>query len=206
MPSYLPKFLHDYGPLLGGAIGATLAFLFVGFKEFFARPRLHLDFDNTDEAHMSESTHPEGDKVVTRKYLRVSLTARGFFKNGFGGSSGAKKCRVYITSIQPIIGGKVSKDKIYDARPVTWPPNSDFAPRDIPRGVTMFVNVVTMKMGSLHWHFQVPNTYGLGDDTVSHSGSILIGLTATADNAKPVTTHVRASIKADKSGFEADKE
>ena len=67
----------------------------------------------------------------------------------------------------------------------------------------MFANVVTIRKGGGHWHFQVPDTYGLSEDLLNHPGFMRIGVTATADNAKPVTIHVWASIKKDRSGFEA---
>jgi hypothetical protein len=143
---------------------------------------------------------------VTRKYLRVSLTANGLFGTRFGGFSGAKSCRIYITAIQPVANGKLHDDQLYDARQLSWPPNEMFEARDIPRGVTMFANVVTMKKGGLHWHFQIPNSYGLSEELLTHPGRRRIAVTATADNAKPITRHIKASVKADRSGFDAEME
>jgi len=66
----------------------------------------------------------------------------------------------------------------------------------------MFANVVTMKHGHSHWRFQVPNHYGL-DSVCNHAGPLLLRITATAENADPKSIEIEASIKADKSGFEA---
>jgi hypothetical protein len=65
----------------------------------------------------------------------------------------------------------------------------------------MFANVVTMREGHLGWDFQVPNQYGL-DSVRSHAGTLRFRITATAENAKPVSIYIDASIKADKSGFQ----
>ena len=68
----------------------------------------------------------------------------------------------------------------------------------------MFANVVTMKKGDLGWSFQVPSRHGL--HSVRHYAGILrLRITATAENAKPVSIDIEASIKADKSGFQARK-
>jgi hypothetical protein len=190
------QFLLNNNSLVGGVVGAVLTVVLLWLGKLFSRPRLHLSFDGTGDRYLAESTHPEGDDpAVTRKYLRVSLKV--------GGLSGAKNCRIYITSIQPIVNGRKEKDRIHDARQISWPPNKKFKARYIPRGITMFANVVTMRQGNLGWTFQIPDQYGLGEDVRTHAGTLRMGITATAENAKPVSIYIQASIKADKSGFEA---
>lgn len=144
---------------------------------------------------------PCDEPSVTKKYLRVSLKAAGLFGTSFGGSSGAAKGLIYITAIQPVVNGSAGKDQLHDARPVSWPPNKTFDPRHIPRGITMFANVVTMREGHLDWNFQVPNQYGL-NSVRSHAGTSRFRIAAIAENAKPVSIAIDASIKADKSGFQ----
>lgn len=206
-------FLHSYVSLLSGVAGAVATVVLLGVKNFLTRPRLRLCFDSGKDAYMATSTHPEGSPpvTVTRKYLRVSLKASGilgrcrYFKGKWGnvfGSSGAVNCLIYITAIRPVVNGRAVDDQLYDARIVSWPPNKTFTPRYIPRGVTMFANVVTMKQGHSHWRFQVPNHYGL-DSVCNHAGPLLLRITATAENADPKSIEIEASIKADKSGFEA---
>ena len=105
----------------------TLVLLSVG--KFPARPRLVLYFDRSSDAYTATSTHPEGNEPsITRKYLRVSLRAAGLFGTNLGGSSGAAKCLIYITAIQPVVNGSAGNDQLYDARPVSWPPNKTFDP------------------------------------------------------------------------------
>src|SRR5271170_6015633 len=67
-----------------------------------------------------------------------------------------------------------------------------------------FANVVTMRTEHIGWNFQVPYQYGL-QSIRSHPGSLLLTITATAANAKPVSIQIEARIKADKSGFEAKR-
>ena len=160
MPSDWFTFVHENNSLFGGPVGATLTAILLGLKQFIGTPRLYLDFKSGQDAYLSESTHVEGEGRVTRKYLRVSVTATGIFGLRFGGSSGARKCRIYVTSIQPIKDGATQNDHIFDARPISWPPDKDFDPRDIPRA-SPFANVVTMKQHHLAWAFQLPDTYGL---------------------------------------------
>jgi hypothetical protein len=68
----------------------------------------------------------------------------------------------------------------------------------------MFANVVTMKTENIGWDFQVPDQYGL-QSIRGHPGSLLLTITATAANAKPVSIQIEAWIRADKSGFEAKR-
>ncbi len=184
-------------------LGAVTTLLFLWVGKFLARPRLVLSFDGSSDAYVATSTHREGKQPsVTRKYLRVSLRAAGLFGRDLGGSSGAANCLIYITAIQRVVNGSAASDEIYDGRTVSWPPNGMFDPRHIPRGITMFANVVTMKQGHLGWNFHVPDQYGL-DSVRSHAGILRFHITATAENAKPVSIYIEASIKADLSGFQA---
>lgn len=195
-------FLHSDVSLFSGMLGAVTTLVLLSVGKFLARPRLVLSFDGSSDAYMATSTHREGDEPsVTRKYLRVSLRAAGLFGTILGGSSGAAKCLIYITAIRPVVNGIAGNDQLYDARPVSWPPNKTFDPRHIPRGITMFANVVTMREGHLDWNFQVPNQYGL-NSVRSHAGTSRFRIAAIAENAKPVSIAIDASIKADKSGFQ----
>ena len=134
--------------------------------------------------------------------MRVSVTINGpmFWKSL--GHIGAKDCQIYLTGIQRLIAGRLQKDELYDARPVSWPPNKDFKPRNIPRGATMFVNVVTMRAGQLGWHFHLPDTYGI-DDLRTHGGALVLTLAVTAENAASSSIKIEASIRANRSGFDA---
>jgi hypothetical protein len=195
--------LHSNLSLFSGILGALTTLVLLSVGRVLARPRLVLSFDSSSDAYMATSTHREGNAPsVTRKYLRVSLRAAGLFGTNLGGSSGAAKCLIYITAIQPLVKGSAGNDQLYDARPVSWPPNQTFDPRNIPRGITMFANVVTMRVGHLDWNFHVPNQYGL-DSVRGHIGTLRFCITAIAENAKPVSIYIEASINADKSEFEA---
>jgi hypothetical protein len=195
-------FFRDHFSLFSGMLGAATTLVLLSVGKVFARPRLVLSFDGSKDAYMATSTHAEGkEPSVTRKYLRVSLTARGLFGTNLGGSSGAAKCLIYITAIQPVVNGSPSNDQLYDARIVSWPPHRDFDPRHIPRGITMFANVVTMREGNLGWDFHVQDQYGL-DSVRRHGGTLRFRITATAENAKPVSICLDVSIKADMSGFQ----
>ena len=103
------------------------------------------------------------------------------------GPTAATNCRIYITAIQCD-----GTDYLHDARTISWPPNKDWEPRTIPRGITMFANVVTMRVGVLHWNFQLPDQYGL-HSVRGHAGILRVRITATADNAKPCSIEIDAS-------------
>jgi hypothetical protein len=195
------QFLVDHITVLSGVLGVLVTLLVTGARQWLGRPRLVLSFHDS-EAYLSTSTHREVDQQeVTRKYLRVSVKIDGprFWKSY--GYVGAKDCQFYLTGIQRVIAGKPQEDILYDARPVSWPPNNDFKPRNIPRGATMFANVVTMRVDHLGWDFQLPGLYGLSWETRSYSGTFVLTLAATAENAFPSSIRIAASIKADKSGF-----
>jgi hypothetical protein len=195
-------FLRSNVSLFGGMLGALTTLVLLSVGKCLARPRLVLSFDGSSDAYMATSTHSEGNEPsVTRKYLRVSLRAAGLFGTNLGGSSGAVKCLIYLTAIQPVVNGRAGNDQLHDARPVSWPPNRTFDARHVPRGITMFANVVGMREGHLGWNFFVPDQYGL-KLVRNHAGTLRFRITAIAENAKPVSIYIDASIKADKSGFQ----
>src|SRR5580704_9015196 len=135
MLPHFRAFLVEHITLFSGVLGVLVTLLVTGAGKWLGRPRLVLSFDPSSDAYMSTSTHPEGDQPsVTRKYLRVSVTINGpmFWKSL--GHVGAKDCQIYLTGIQRLIAGRLQEDELYDARPVSWPPNKDFKPRNIPRG------------------------------------------------------------------------
>ena len=202
MLEQLRVFLVEHITLFSGVLGVLLTLLATGGAQWLGRPRLKLSFDPGSDSYMSTSTHQEGtDLNVTRKYLRASVSVSGprFWRSY--GYIGAKDCQIYLIAIQRIIAGKLSEDELYDARPISWPPNNDFKPRNIPRGATMFANVVTVRVGHLGWDFQLPGQYGLLDIRGA-SGTLVLTLVATAENAYSSSIQIAASIKADKSGFD----
>jgi hypothetical protein len=60
---------------------------------------------------------------------------------------------------------------------------------------------VTVRVGHLGWDFQLPGQYGL-QDIRGASGTLVLTLVATAENAYSSSIQIAASIKADKSGFD----
>jgi hypothetical protein len=193
------SFLLDNNSLLGGIAGAVLTTFLLWARELFVRPKLTLRFSEDKEGYLTSSTHPEnGNPSVTRKYLRVSVSA-----NAPWGFAPAKQCVIYLSSIEILTNGKPGANLLHDARQISWPPYAQFGGRELPNGITLFANVVFMKEGELGWSFQIPNSYGLGPDITQHPGTLRLGLVATAENAKPVRCYVRASIVANHSGFEA---
>ncbi len=88
-------------------------------------------------------------------------------------------------------------------RIVSWPPNKTYFKVYPPRSydVCKRSDDETRIFGV---ELSVPNDYGL-DSVRTHTGAFLLRITATAENAHPVSIEIEASIKHDRSGFDARK-
>ncbi len=156
--------MGNYVSLFGGIGGAVATLVLVRVGQYFTRPKLVLSFDENGKAYMASSTHRENDQKVTRTYIRVSLRTSGRL-----GSSAATNCRIYITAIQCD-----GTDYLHDARTISWPPNNDWEPRTIPRGITMFANVVTMQSSEFYTgisNYQTNTAYILFEQPRGYSAS-----------------------------------
>jgi hypothetical protein len=193
-----PTFLQSNNSLIGAIVGSLLTIFGFWIAAWYRKPKLVLTF-RSSEKFLTESTHTEGDRQnVTRKYLRVRL------KND--GRSPARKTCIYLMSIEKVSGDQILPTEFADPRKISWPPHAEFEPRDLPRHLPNFANVVDMERGKLHWNFQIRDRHEIKASITSYPGELRIGLMATADNADPVTHYIRVSIRADLSGFNATAE
>jgi hypothetical protein len=72
----------------------------------------------------------------------------------------------------------------YDAMPLAWP-RWQFTPRDIPRGVDCYVDVLRISKETEGWNISIERPYGSHDKIPRHKGIYRFQLMATADDAEP---------------------
>jgi hypothetical protein len=165
-----------------GAVGAIIGGLIQVSAKWWNRPKLKLDFVG-NEANRTEGIFTLNGREIVQIYLRARLRNKG--------RRVARNCSVYLVGIVKVLPGGTAPTKYHDAMPLTWPGSPrDRKPRDLPKGIEAYVDVVSVRKNEPSWHFHIREL--LGDpqavqSLTSYKGTFRLTLVATADDAKPRT-------------------
>jgi hypothetical protein len=164
------------GPFFVGIVALLLAFS-GNIKNFFTRPKLKLDYEG-EAANVVPTQHPEDGQLFSVIYVKPRIRNLG--------QRVAKNCRVYLTNIQKVhtAGCSTSPTAFYDARVISWPLR-DFKPRDIPKTVDFYIDVVRVYKEKTGWYFGIKGRYASLEELNTYSGTYRLTLVATAENANP---------------------
>ena len=181
------------GAILGAVLGAALA---VGVPYFIAwrnRPRLHLSFNKDVDLFDFYFTDGEGSRR-TCVYTTVQL------KNV--GKSVAKNVRVYLSALEKVYQNGDSDDvPLGTSFLLAWP-GWTFEGRELPKGVSFAVEVVSVDKSKSGWIFQFKGAERNQDKVRSYKGMYRFTIVAVADNAEPVTYKLSVSYHGDWHQFE----
>jgi hypothetical protein len=86
--------------------------------------------------------------------------------------------------VQP--AGGLTKTPFHDSMILPWPVK-DFAPRPIPAGVFMYIDVVSFIKDSPTWRFGIQKLYTSLEPLVGYKGTYRLTLLATADECHDKT-------------------
>jgi hypothetical protein len=131
--------IHPWGLFLSTIISAITG-LFSGLlgrllEEWRYRPRLVVDFSWETEGFRREWTRSEGGTQITDIYVRARVRNEG--------RRVAKKCRPYLVKVEEVLPSGLNPTKMVESRVLGWP-RGDYDPRDIPKGIDQFFDVVVV--------------------------------------------------------------
>jgi hypothetical protein len=171
----------------GSAIaGGLVTGFYEHWRDWYERPKLQLDYEGTD-GNRIEADRTEAGHLISEIYIRARVRNTG--------RRAAKDCVVFLTAITEVHpGGKTTPTPYHDAMPLGWP-GWKFSPRDIPRGVEFYVDVMKVSKNSPGWMISVERLFT--DRLRDYSGTYRFQLTAIADNALPVVFEIDVTYNQD---------
>jgi hypothetical protein len=185
----------DVGIAAAAAIVGGLITGFYGHaRAYINRPKLQLNFDQDSPAYKVTLNYKLRDIDVEDVIIRVQLTNAG--------RTTAKHCRVFLTSVKEVVSNQEIATQYFDSKPLAWP-GWDFTPRDIPPKVPFYVEVVGVYKHELGWNFKLESIETRG--MKNFKGTYRLELTATADNAEPVSRKIDVTYAGDWHQLRASK-
>lgn len=170
-------------------IGGAASGFYQHVRDWWTGPRLSLNYAD-DAAHFVnvDFVRP-GGQDVSAVYVRVGLNNSG--------KRVAKGCRVFLTKLEEVHESGTTEAPLHDSLLLGWPGGTDFSPRDLPKGVDYFADVVFVSKHAPGFRFAVREMYAnqltLGD----YRGTYRFHLLLTAENADPVGCKIDVSYAGD---------
>jgi len=148
------------------------------------RPELEIDYEGT--AANKVEVNPRTDVTeVAEIYIRARVRNTGL--------QTAKGSLVYLTSLREVQASGTTPTSFYGSGPLAWE-GWEFQPRDIPQGVTFYVDLMKVSKHAAGWLFSVQKP---PSSLKNYSGTYRFQLTLTADDAVPATCEVDVTYTQD---------
>jgi len=174
--------------LAGAVTGGLVTGFYSHARDLLTRPRLSLDYAD-DKAHFVDLNYVKNGVDISAVYVRVR--ARN------GGRRVAKGCRVFLTGLEEVQpAGTRPAELFHDSLLLGWP-GADFAPRDIPRGVDFYVDVVRVSKHNPDFLFCVKEMFGNQAELGNYRGTYRFHILITAENADPAQCTVDVTYHGD---------
>ena len=167
-------FTLSISALVGGLGGAIYPHL----REISTGPQLSVDYKQ-DEAHFVDFDWIKpGVGDISAVFIRVKIQNLGVRV--------AKGVRVFLTDLEKVQDSGTTSAQLHDNLLLRWPGAPDSEPRDLPRGVDFYADVVSFsKNGPPDWQFRVKETYANHTKLPKYRGTYRFHILATAENADP---------------------
>jgi hypothetical protein len=180
---------------VGGVTGGLVTGFYSHARAWFTRPRLSVDYAN-EERHFIDfnAVNWEG-RDISAVYVRVRVRNEG--------RRVAKGCRVFLTGLDEVHPSGTTPTNLPDALVLGWPGGHDFEPRDIPRGISFYADLVMVSKHIEGWGFCVKEIYANQKHLAQYRGTYRFHVLVTADDADPGQCRVDASYDGDWHNFRA---
>lgn len=179
--------------VVGGAVAGVLSGTLHEFFNWRRRPILVIDFQDCSVKQPGSPfmTHAPWEEEGQQ---RQWVTARARVRNH--GKRTAKHCQVYLVALQEVREGKARPAGFYDSLSLPWA-GSDFDPRDLPRDVHAFIDVVRFRKDVMAWNFTFRVFSGDRTALNGYSGTYRFRLVATAENAATAFCEIAVDYRKD---------
>jgi hypothetical protein len=176
--------------LVGAFIGGLFAGPYQHARDYFNRPKLKLDFPEKDGGRVVGDRKDKKTGVeIIEHYVRVRVRNLG--------KCTAKNTRVYLASLHEIHrAGQSTPTIVHDAAQLCWA-GWNFQPRDVPPGVTFFVDLVAVSTSESGWNFSLEHMFASHRSLWGFKGTLRFEIVVTADNAEFTSCFVDIEYRQD---------
>lgn len=151
------------------------------------RPWLQIDYEGT-EANKISVERKQGNESISEIYIRARVRNTGRVARG---------CRVFLTARQEVHpSGATPPTPFHDSMMMVWT-GWNFLPRDVPRGISFYVDVRRIFKQSSGWLFSVEKPFASRAGLKDYRGTYRFCLTVTGDNAEPATCQIDVTYAGD---------
>jgi len=157
------------GAILGGLLNGAYQHLL----DWLNRPVLHIDYAGSD-ANLVSAEYKKGDINVAEIYVRARVTNTG--------RTIAKGCRVFLVALKEVHASGTTATSWHDSTSLAWA-GHDFIPRNVPRDVRFYVDVLKISKHSPGWSFPVERFFASQANLKTYRGRYRFGLMVTGENA-----------------------
>jgi hypothetical protein len=182
-----------------GFAAAVVGGMVTGFyhhaRDWWTKPRLSLDYVN-DPAHFVDvdRIRPDGTNASA---VWVRVRARNT------GRRTAKGCRIFLVGLEEVHTSGTTSTPLHDSPVLGWPGGKDFAPRDIPRGVDFYADVVHVSKQNSDFLFSVNQILDDAKGLGKYRGTYRFHILITADDADPAQCKIDVTYDGDWNHFRA---
>src|ERR1035437_5726742 len=133
----------------GAAIaGGLLNGAYQHARDWFNQPRLRIDFEETDAFKVPTDYKAQDGRAVSEIYIRARVQNTGH--------QIAKECVVYLARLEKVHpSGSTTSTVFFDSRELAWGAGWKFKPRNVPRGVDFYVDLMRVSKSETGWNFSV---------------------------------------------------
>jgi hypothetical protein len=171
MAYWLPTVVAVLSGLFSGLGGRRL-------EAWLSAPKLEVDFIPDDGGFRTEGSWNEGPVEVTQIYIRARVRNVGAVV--------AKQCRPYLVKLEEVQPSGTTSAELFDSCVLHWPgyPH-DFAPRDIPKGINQFFDIVGVFKNRPGWRFAFGENFSSHRELAHYRGTYRFKVLVTGDGVKP---------------------
>jgi hypothetical protein len=134
-----------------------------------------------DSDNKVETEHLVNGKPESLIYVRARVRNEGRHI--------AKSCRVFLTALHEVRSDGTIETVIKDSKALAWA-GWQFAPIDIPSGVNLYVDLMTVSKAVAGWRFSVERLFDSQKKLLDYRGTYRFSLMVSGDNAAPARCEV----------------
>jgi len=165
----------------GAVIGGLLNGAYQHALDWFRQPQLRIDYEGT-EANKVDVEYQQGDKSIAEVYIRARVRNTG--------RRIARGCRVFLVALNEVhSSGATTQTVLRDSLVLAWA-GYHFEPRDVPRGVEFFADVMRVSKHQPGWLFSVERLFASHARLKDYRGTYRFCLMVTGDNTSPSTCEI----------------